>query len=261
MADNIPLQPHGRRTSSQEENLKPSNVKACIFNWSGGKDSALGLYHCLQNPELDIRYLVTTINDAADRISMHGVRVELLKKQAESIGIPLYQVRLPEMPGMAEYDEAMRHHLNKFKAEGITHSIFGDIFLEDLKAYRDARLAEAGMTGIYPLWKRDSRELIGEFLGLGFGTIIACTQAHLGEFAGRKVNEQLITELPPGVDVCGENGEFHTFAFKGPIFRQEIGYTVGEKIFKVYNAPKNGDDSNDASPPIMGFWYCDLLPV
>jgi len=231
----------------------------CIFNWSGGKDSSLALYHCLQNPELDIKYLVTTINDVADRISMHGVRVELLKKQAESIGIPLYQIRLPEMPGMAEYDETMRHHLTKFKEEGITHAIFGDIFLEDLKNYRDTRLAEADMKGIYPLWKRDTHELIEEFLKLGFGTVIACTQAHLGEFVGREIDHELIAQLPANVDVCGENGEFHTFAFKGPIFKQEIGYTLGDKIFKEYNAPKTDvDDVHLASQP-MGFWYCDLL--
>lgn len=231
----------------------------CIFNWSGGKDSALALYHCLQNPELDIRYLVTTINDAADRISMHGVRVELLKAQAESIGIPLYQIRLPEMPGMEEYDEAMRHHLEKFKAEGITHSIFGDIFLEDLKDYRDARLSEAGMKGVYPLWKRDTSELINEFLSLGFGTVIACTQEYLGEFAGRKINHQLISELPPDVDVCGENGEFHTFAFEGPIFKNKINYRIGEKIFKAYNAPRASNNSSFSQT--MGFWYCDLVKV
>src|ERR1700761_948454 len=115
---------------TQTESTKSGNQKnqRCIFNWSGGKDSALALYYCLQNPDLDIKYLVTTINDAADRISMHGVRTELLIRQAESIGIPLYQVRLPEMPGMTEYDEVMRYHLTKFRSEGITHSIFGDIF-------------------------------------------------------------------------------------------------------------------------------------
>src|ERR1700712_1374007 len=111
-------------------------MKQCIFNWSGGKDSALALYYCLQNPDLDIRYLVTTVNDAFDRVSMHGVRVELLIQQAESIGIPLYQIRLPEMPGMEAYDTIMRQHMDYFRKEGITHSIFGDIFLEDLKKYR-----------------------------------------------------------------------------------------------------------------------------
>ena len=245
-------------------NLKTirDSMKKCIFNWSGGKDSALALYHCLNNPELDIKYLVTTINDAADRISMHGVRTELLIRQAESVGIPLYQIRLPEMPGMQEYDNAMRFHLSKFKEEGISHAIFGDIFLEDLKTYRDQRLAEVGMTGIYPLWKRDTHELINEFLSLGFGTVIACTQSYLGHLAGKEINEELITNLPAGVDVCGENGEFHTFTFKGPVFENEIKYQTGEKVFKEYKRPKTGEDScGGTTPETTGFWYCDLLPV
>jgi uncharacterized protein (TIGR00290 family) len=233
----------------------------CIFNWSGGKDSALALYHCLQNPDLEIKYLVTTINDAADRISMHGVRTELLVKQAESIGIPLYQIRLPEMPGMKEYDEVMHHHLSHLKNEGIAHSIFGDIFLQDLKDYRDARLSELGLTGIYPLWKRDTSELINEFLTLGFGTVIACTQARLERIVGKEISLELIEALPDDVDVCGENGEFHTFTFKGPIFKKEISYKTGIKIFKEYQAPKNADDScvSTADKKLSGFWYCDLL--
>jgi uncharacterized protein (TIGR00290 family) len=237
----------------------------CIFNWSGGKDSALALYHCLQNPEIEIKYLLTTVNDSVNRISMHGVRESLLLRQAEEIGIPLYQVRLPEMPGMQEYDDTMRYHLDKLKAEGITHSIFGDIFLEDLKAYRDQRLAEVGLTGIYPLWKRDTYELINEFLSLGFGTVIACTQERLGHLAGQEITPELIAGLPDDVDVCGENGEFHTYAFKGPIFKNEIKYETGERVFKAYNAPKNADDTcgntNNDKPAISGFWYCDLLPL
>src|SRR5476649_2325956 len=188
---------------------------------------------------------------------MHGVREELLIKQAESIGIPLYQIRLPEMPGMAEYDEAMRFHLQKFKDDGITHSIFGDIFLEDLKKYRDERLAEIGLTGIYPLWKRNTHELIDEFLELGFGTVIACTQARLEEFVGKEISKELIAELPNDVDVCGENGEFHTFAFKGPIFSKPINYKTGEKVFKEYAAPKNTDDtcfSAKSVKGLSGFW-------
>jgi uncharacterized protein (TIGR00290 family) len=232
----------------------------CIFNWSGGKDSALALYYCLRNPELNIKYLVTTINDAVDRISMHGVRVELLIKQAESIGIPLYQVCLPEMPGMKEYDDIMRQTMKHFKAEGITHAIFGDIFLQDLKNYRDARLAEAGMKGVYPLWKRDTTELINEFLELGFGTVIACTQERLERIVGKEITKELILSLPEDVDACGENGEFHTFAFKGPIFKQEIQYQTGEKVFKQYAAPKDTSDTCFSSAPEKpaGFWYCDL---
>lgn len=233
------------------------------MNWSGGKDSSLALYHCLQNPDLDIKYLVTTINDAADRISMHGVRVNLLIKQAESIGIPLYQIRLPEMPDMETYDNAMRYHLDFFKSEGITHSIFGDIFLEDLKKYRDDRLAEAGLLGIYPLWKRNTHDLINEFFDLGFGTVIACTQERLGPVAGQEITAELIKSLPPNVDACGENGEFHTFAFKGPIFKKEIKYKLGERVFKEYKSPENDDDNvhSDTTQKLSGFWYCDLIPA
>lgn len=233
------------------------------MNWSGGKDSALALYHCLQDPEIEIKYLVTTINDAADRISMHGVRTELLVKQAESIGIPLYQVRLPEMPDMETYDNTMRRHLDFFKSEGITHSIFGDIFLEDLKQYRDARLAEAGMTGVYPLWKRDTNELLNEFFSLGFGTVIACVQERLERIVGQEITPELVMSLPDDVDVCGENGEFHTFAFKGPIFKNEIKYQTGEKVYREYKAPGNaGNNAGEDTPvPNAGFWFCDLIPA
>ncbi len=240
----------------------PEKLK-CIFNWSGGKDSALALYHCLRNPDIEIKYLVTTVNDALNRISMHGVRQELLILQAKRIGIPLYEIRLPEMPGMAEYDDAMRMHMEKFRAEGITHAIFGDIFLEDLKTYRDNRLAEVGMKGIYPLWKRDTHELINEFLSLGFGTVIACTKAELEDFVGKEITLDLIKNLPEEVDVCGENGEFHTFVFKGSIFSSTIKYQTGEKVFKAYKAPKSADDtcfSSDTAKKPSGFWYCDLLP-
>jgi len=236
----------------------------CIFNWSGGKDSALALYHCLQNPDIEIKYLVTTVNDALNRISMHGVRQELLILQAQRIGIPLYEIRLPEMPSMTAYDNAMRMHMEKFRAEGITHAVFGDIFLEDLKKYRDERLVEVEMTGIYPLWKRDSHELISEFLALGFGTVIACTQARLEDFAGQEITHDLVKNLPADVDVCGENGEFHTFVFKGPIFSSPIDYKTGEKVFKEYAAPKNTNDtcfSSNPAPGLSGFWYCDLLPT
>ena len=241
------------------------NKLPCIFNWSGGKDSSLALYHCLKNPELDIRYLVTTINDSANRISMHGVREELLIRQAESLGIPLYQIRLPEMPGMKEYDDVMGKHLQKFKDEGITHSIFGDIFLEDLRKYREARLAEIGLKAIFPLWKRNTNELINEFLDLGFRTMIVCTEHYLADLAGKEITKELIYTFPENIDICGENGEFHTFVFDGPIFRYPVAFKVGEKIFKEFNAPKDADDScisNKAtSEGKSGFWYTDLVPI
>lgn len=237
----------------------------CIFNWSGGKDSALALYYCLQNQEIEIKYLVTSINDSVNRISMHGVRHELLLQQAHEIGIPLYEIRLPEMPDMSTYDNIMRNHLEKLKTEGITHSIFGDIFLEDLKQYREDKLAEVGLEAIFPLWKRDTTLLMNEFLDLGFKTVIACTQERLGFLVGEEISYDLLSKFPKDIDVCGENGEFHTFAFYGPIFNNPINFELGEKIFKAYKAPKNTDDSclQDVTkqPVNLGFWYIDLLGV
>lgn len=238
-----------------------SKIK-CVFNWSGGKDSSLALYHCLQNPDLDIRYLVTTINDEVNRISMHGVRYELLKQQAVEIGIALYEIRLPEMPDMKTYDDVMRLHLDKFKQEGITHSVFGDIFLEDLRKYREEKLAQIGLKAIFPLWKRDTRSIINEFLELGFKTVIVCTQEKYGFLLGEVIDQKLIDVFPADMDVCGENGEFHTFAFEGPIFKQNIKYSLGEKVFKAYNAPKSTNDncgnSKEIVPENLGFWYVDL---
>jgi uncharacterized protein (TIGR00290 family) len=236
--------------------------KVCIFNWSGGKDSSLALYHCLQNPDLEIKYLVTSVNDSVNRVSMHGVREALLIQQAAVIGIPLYQIRLPEMPTMSVYDNFMKFHLEKLKAEGVTHSIFGDIFLEDLKLYRENSLAEVGLKGIFPLWKRNTQELMNEFLDLGFKTVIVCTQERLVDFVGKVIDQDLIKLLPKEVDVCGENGEFHTFAFDGPIFKHPVPYTLGEKVFKAYQAPKNADDTclthKNKKTVNVGFWYIDL---
>lgn len=237
---------------------------SCIFNWSGGKDSALALYHSLRDPKLDIKYLVTSVNDDANRISMHGVREELLIRQARSIGIPLYQIRLPEMPGMKEYDDTMRQHLGKFSSEGITHSIFGDIFLEDLRKYREDRLAEAGLQALFPLWKRDTTELMQEFLDLGFRTTIVCTQGHLERLVGKELSRELILAFPKDVDVCGENGEYHTFAFDGPIFKEPVRFKTGEKVFREFKKPKSEEDqcgsASIADDAKAGFWYADLIP-
>lgn len=236
--------------------------KICIFNWSGGKDSTLALHYALQDPTLEIRYLVTTVTEQYNRVSMHGVREALLIKQAESIGIPLYQIRLGEMPDMETYDNTMREHLNKFKAEGVTHSIFGDIFLEDLRKYRENKLAEIGLKAIFPLWQKDTRQMISEFIGLNYKTIIVCTQENLQDICGKVITEELVDQLPPEIDPCGENGEFHTFAFEGPIFRQKIAFSVGEQVFRTYNAPSKTAAENDApcsTNALSGFWYTDLI--
>ncbi|WP_029274348.1 diphthine--ammonia ligase [Pedobacter borealis] len=236
--------------------------KLCIFNWSGGKDSTLALHHALQDPTIEIRYLITTVTEKYNRVSMHGVREALLIKQAESIGIPLYQIHLGEMPDMETYDGTMKHHLSKFKEEGITHSIFGDIFLVDLRTYRENKLAEIGLKAIFPLWKKDTKHLIEEFLNLNYKTIIVCTQQNLENFCGKVISLDLIKQLPADIDPCGENGEFHTFAFEGPIFKNKITFTIGEKVFRTYNAPSKttaNEDSPCSTTALSGFWYIDLL--
>lgn len=226
-----------------------------IFNWSGGKDSSLALYHILQQKRYSINYLLTSVNSAHQRISMHGVRRELLQRQAEEIGIPLRELMLPETPSMEEYNALMADTMQDFKNEGIHHSIFGDIFLEDLRQYRDQKLTEVGFTGVYPLWKRDSRELVEEFIDLGFKTIVVCCSAEkLGEeFCGRILDRDFLKDLPSNVDPAGENGEFHTFVFEGPIFKNSIPIVWGEKVFKTYPNPVAGEKE-------IGFWYQDLLP-
>ncbi|MNK13753.1 ATP-binding region [compost metagenome] len=227
------------------------NTKNSVFNWSGGKDSTLALHHILQDKNFDVRYLLTTVNEAYNRVSMHGVRESLLIAQTKSIGLPLYQIRLPESLDMKAYDEYMYSHLTELKSEGITHSIFGDIFLEDLKAYREAKLAEVGLEAFFPLWKRDTTEILKEFIGLGYKTVVVCAKEGLEDFCGRVIDDSFIADLPPGIDPCGENGEFHTFVFDGPIFKRPVGFTIGEKVFRTYPSPVGG--------ALAGYWYIDLI--
>lgn len=239
-----------------------ADKKLCIFNWSGGKDSTLALHYALKDPSLEIKYLVTSVSEQYNRVSMHGVREALLVKQAESIGIPLYQIRLPEMPDMKTYDDTMRNHLVKFKAEGITHSIFGDIFLEDLRKYREDRLAEVDMKGIFPLWHKDTKLLINEFLQLDYKTTVVCAQQDLEKLCGVVIDKHFMADLPSNIDPCGENGEFHTFVFDGPIFKNKIQFEYGEKVFRTYHNPANSNHQGSIQKdrkPLMGFWYIDLV--
>jgi len=235
--------------------------KLCIFNWSGGKDSTLALHYALQDPSISIKYLVTTVTEKYNRVSMHGVRESLLIEQANSIGIPLYQIRLPEMPDIDTYDRIMHHHLSIFKQEGISHSIFGDIFLEDLRAYREAKLKDAGLEAIFPLWQQDTKQLIQQFLNLNYKTIIVCAQYNLKSFCGKVIDNDLIASLPSVIDPCGENGEFHTFAFEGPVFRNKIAFETGEMVFRSYKKPSVNDDLSSEiteDDEELGFWFADL---
>ncbi|MEG1229171.1 MAG: ATP-binding protein, partial [Flavobacterium sp.] len=183
--------------------------KKALFNWSSGKDSALALYKILQNSEYKIDCLLTSVNQQHQRISMHGVRVELLNAQAKSIGLSLKVMQIPEMPTMEAYEDVMTKTLTELKDNGITHSIFGDIFLEDLRKYREDQLAKIGFQGVFPLWKIPTKDLIQEFISLGFKTIVVCVnERYLDKsFVGRIIDQDFINDLPENVDVCGENGE------------------------------------------------------
>lgn len=237
-----------------------------FFNWSGGKDSSLALHQVLNDKSYVVEKLLTNVNNQYRRISMHGVREELLEQQATAIGIPLQKLVLPDQPSMDEYEEQMMQTMRQLQKEKFTHSVFGDIFLEDLRTYREAQLAKVNMTAIFPLWKRDTTELIREFIDLGFKTVVVCVKAELLDesFAGRIIDKDFLKDLPRRVDPCGENGEFHTFVFDGPIFKKPIAYKLGEKVFREYKAPANDKDkcftNQPHTPSSMGFWFCDLLP-
>ena len=242
--------------------------KKALFNWSSGKDSALALYKTLQNDEFEICCLLTSVNQQLQRISMHGVRVELLEQQAQSIGLPLEIMQIPEMPTMEVYEAVMQTSLSKLKNQGVTHSIFGDIFLEDLRKYRENKLAEISFEVVFPLWKVPTQDLIKEFIALGFKTIVVCVNERFLDksFIGRIIDQNFINDLPENVDVCGENGEFHTFTFDGPIFSKPIEFEVGEIVYRKYEKPKDQDASDTACDTSAsdafdyGFWYCDLIP-
>ena len=242
-----------------------SSKDKTYFNWSGGKDSALALHHTLQSGTHIPDLLLTSVNTSVGRISMHGVRTALLEMQSESIGIPLRKLELPEGLNMTDYNSIMSAAVTDLQAKGYGHTVFGDIFLEDLRVYREQQLAPLGIRAHFPLWKRDTTELLNEFLDLGFKTVVACIKSELLDksFAGRVIDRDFIKDLPKGVDPCGENGEFHTFVFDGPIFKQPIHYTTGEVVFREYQRPKDDKDNcfSADSPAQMGFWYCDLLPV
>jgi uncharacterized protein (TIGR00290 family) len=214
-----------------------------LFCWSGGKDSALAL-HALLQQNIPIAALLTTVTETYDRISMHGVRRELLLRQAESIGLPLHEVRIPPQCVNPIYEARMEEALRIHYQAGIRCVAFGDIFLEDLRTYREKNLARIGMKAIFPIWKRETRDLIRQFHSEGFRAITVCIDPKVlaPSFAGGELDDYFFHDLPANVDPCGENGEFHTFVFAGPIFREPIPFTRGEVVDRD------------------GFTYCDLLP-
>ncbi|MEM9920299.1 MAG: ATP-binding protein [Bacteroidota bacterium] len=229
------------------------------FNWSSGKDASLAFYYLQKSGQYQIDKLLTSINEHHDRVSMHGLRRAMLLQQVQSIGLPLQTVELPKEPSMALYDERMRESVDKLRLEGYTHCGFGDIFLEDLRTYRENQLKPLGIQPCFPLWQQDTRQIILDFIRLGFKAIVICIKAELldASFVGRQIDASFLEDLPANVDPCGENGEFHTFCFDGPIFKKAVKFSLGEKIYREYSAPKSEANESKKS---LGFWFLDLLP-
>jgi len=224
----------------------PAQLEGTLFAWSGGKDSAMALHELKRSGAYKIQALLTTITKDYDRISMHGVRCTLLEAQAESIGLPLEKVFITKDASHQSYEDAMRETLLYYRKKGVGSVVFGDIFLEDVRAYRQKNLAGVGMEALFPLWKKDTQELADAFIKEGFKAVVTCVDTKLldGSFAGREYDEDFVSALPAGVDPCGENGEFHSFVYAGPIFKKSIAITRGEIVLR---------DSR--------FVYCDLVPA
>ena len=216
-----------------------------VLAFSGGKDSSLSLHALRNDDRFEVAALVTTVTEGYDRISMHGVRRSLLREQAASIGLPLTEVTIPPRASNRVYERAMGEAFTKLRTSGIRHVAFGDIFLEDVRDYRLRQLGELGLEGVFPLWGRPTDRLARSFVDGGFRARIVCLDPAVLDvsFAGREFDDGLLADLPDRVDPCGENGEFHTFVFDGPIFRRPLAVSVGEVVQRD------------------GFCFCDLLPV
>ena len=214
------------------------------LSWSGGKDSALALWK-LRREQLEPEALITTVTENYDRISMHGVRRELLARQAQAVGLSLVEILIPPTCVNDVYEARMAQAFATSPLSGVDAVAFGDLFLEDVRGYREQRLAAAGKRGLFPLWGQDTSALAREFLNAGFEATLVCVDPRAldGSFAGRRYDEQLLAELPAGVDACGVNGEFHTFVHAGPIFEAPIACATGEVVERD------------------GFVFCDLIPT
>lgn len=226
-----------------------------VLNWSSGKDAAMAYHLLSMSNEYNVTHLLTTVNSDHHRIVMHGVKEELLDAQAIAMGVPSRKVYLPASPQDELYNQAMARVLNELKQEGVKASAFGDIFLEDLKIYREQQLDTVGIKAVFPLWKMDTVELIKAMEDTGIEAMIVCVnEKFLGkEFLGRKIDRHFLNDLPAGVDACGENGEFHTFVYNAPFFKQPIPVLEGDIVYKEY---MSSDDDKDKWN--TGFYFLDV---
>jgi uncharacterized protein (TIGR00290 family) len=220
-------------------------LEKVAFSWSGGKDCALAFHEIQGKGKYEITTLMTNVTEEFDRVSSHGTRRRLIEEQAKALGVPLDVVRISKDISQEDYESGMKVVLSKYRALGVSSMVFGDIFLEDIRKNRENILSEVGMKGIFPNWRKNTRELANVFTDQGFkAVVIAVDSKALGRgFVGREFDRQFLSDLPTSVDPCGENGEFHTFAYDGPIFRERVEHERGEVVLRENN-----------------FYYCDILP-
>ncbi len=226
---------------------KPLALEPVVLSWSSGKDSALALSRMAEDPAVEVVGLLTTVTAGYDRISIHGVRRSLLHAQAASVALPLHEVALEPVSSNGAYERAMADALRRIREAlpGVRRLAFGDLFLEDVRAYREALAERCGFGALFPLWGEPTPALARTMLADGIAARLVCVDTHAlpAEFAGRRFDAALLDALPPGVDPCGERGEFHTFVSDGPGFHRPVPYAVGETVLREAR-----------------FAFCDLLP-
>ena len=207
-------------------------IKRALLSWSSGKDSAWALHMLRQQSGIQVVGLVTTLDEARQSVAMHGVRLELLQRQAEAVGLPLLVINIPDPCSNTEYEHAMREVLEEARRQAVDCMAFGDLFLQEIRDYRETKLSGTGVMPLFPLWGQSTDELARRMIANGLRAVLTCVDSRQlsSEFAGRQFDEQLLKELPPHVDPCGERGEFHTFAYAGPMFSQPVEVEVGEVV-------------------------------
>ena len=221
-----------------------SHQPKTLLSWSSGKDSAWSLHVLRTRQDAEVVGLLTTINEAYSRVAMHAVRVELLEAQAKAVGLPLWKIPIPSPCSNAEYEAAMLAAIQRAKAEAIDTFAFGDLFLEEIRRYREECLSGTGISPLFPIWASPTRELVREMIDAGLRARVTCVDPKQlpASFVGREFDAQFLADLPPNVDPCGERGEFHTFAYDGPMFRYPVPVQLGEIVERE------------------GFVFADLLP-
>lgn len=230
-------------------------MKKAVFNWSGGKDSALALQKVLEEKEFEVIALLTNMREETSKSSMHAIPLEILERQAESIGIPLFAVT--SSTALKNYDQKMSEAVHHFKELGVQHFIFGDIFLSDVKAYRESKLHPLGIEVVEPLWEKTSHEVIDDFLRSGIKSKIIVTQADLLDetYIGKDLDQNLINSFPENIDVCGENGEYHTLSYAGGLFKKEVEFSISETVKTAFDFTLDTGEKKT-----FEYWQAEIVP-